>query len=202
MSNLPITAPIPTTRTAESPTSPAPAGLFEVFVEPFYLSMMRLNALRADQALLERAARAATVLSVPDVLHLLRGGAWREEVMGAWYALSRPGDAAVRAAVLDVLATQCAGDLTSAPLTTAAVVLAGRDAVGAVETFMNRVPRAELADNARGFCAAAAEFARGHGSRAMPRPTEADRDHLGGMLHIAARFVAPAANWALPGTQS
>lgn len=183
---------------ATGPASAAPAGLFEAFVEPFYLSMMRLNVLRAEPALLDRAIRAASVLSAADVHDLLHG-TWRDQVLGAWYALAHPGIADVRAAVLDALATRSSGDLTSPSLATSAVVLAGTDAVPAIAAHLERTGERDRGDIDRGICTAAAEFAYGAVRSRRWAPSPEARADFGALLDVAARFVAPAAQWTLPG---
>ena len=60
--------------------------LYSQYVVPFYLQMMRLNAVGRDVS--ESALLAAARTIAPDeVLALLRDRNWRPQVMGAWFSV-------------------------------------------------------------------------------------------------------------------
>jgi hypothetical protein len=99
------------------------------YVTPFYLHMMRVNAVQCGPALLDDIASVGADALASDVIGLLRLG-WRERVMGAWYAVG-VGGPDVTAAVLEALRTS-GGSLDAPPLATAAVVLAGPAALDTV----------------------------------------------------------------------
>ena len=102
------------------------------FVQPFYLKMMRLNAIQYGIGLTAEIATVSRSASAWDIVYLLRS-AWRERVMGAWLAL-RKDDPLVVAAVLHALGTS-QGSLDAPPLATAAVVLAGAEALPELERY-------------------------------------------------------------------
>lgn len=187
----------PTRREARLRRREVDPGLRDVFVMPFYLAMTSLHRLPVEEQLLDRVARAATVLTESDVVRLLNSTNWRDQVMGAWYALAQPLSGDVRRAVLETLATRCGGLLTSPPLAMAAVILAGRDGVPAIVSHVERTEIHGYGD--AGICAAAAEFALPGERSPLPPPSQKDRAEFGNLIHIAARFVAPAARWTLPG---
>jgi hypothetical protein len=151
---------------------------------PFYLKMMRLNALEYGADLLPEIAKKGALLDAADVIELLRDS-WRLTVMGAWFALLHD-DAAVTAAVLDALEAS-AGSLTSPPLAVTAVVLAGRNAIPALEAYA-------ASDDANGwgacgFAAAAAKYLGG--SVGCGRSdTNADTEDFDAMLALAQRLRA------------
>ena len=97
------------------------------FVLPFYLSMMRTNATAVGERLWDDLVVVGRTATVDDVLWLLRVGAWRPVVMGAWLSL-RFDRGQVGAAVSHAL-QESAGSLTAPPLAVAAVTILGEDAV-------------------------------------------------------------------------
>jgi hypothetical protein len=155
------------------------------YVTPFYLDMMRLNAVEYGPASLDDITAAGADVVASDVVRLLRL-AWRERVMGAWYAV-RVGGPDVTAAVLDALRTS-GGSLDAPPLATAAVVLAGPAAVDALEHYF----AADQAHDwgASGLIAAAAHYLREHHgiTASLPPPTPADRDAFVALVHFARRL--------------
>ena len=97
------------------------------FVLPFYLSMMRTNATAVGERLWDDLVVVGRTATVDDVLWLLRVGAWRPVVMGAWLSL-RFDRGQVGAAVSHAL-QESAGSLTAPPLAVAAVTILETDAV-------------------------------------------------------------------------
>jgi hypothetical protein len=85
-------------------------------VEPFYLSMMGLNALSSDvpYGTLHDVSQETT----DDEVAQLLGSPWRPRVMGAWLASGRA--LLLDAALLESLQTS-AGSLTAPPLATVAL---------------------------------------------------------------------------------
>jgi hypothetical protein len=102
------------------------------FVQPFYLKMMRLNAIQYGPRLAADIVAAGRAASPSDVISLLQSN-WRERVMGAWFALLHPHPS-VTDAVLQALSTS-RGSLDAPPLAAAAVMLAGARALPALETY-------------------------------------------------------------------
>ncbi len=125
------------------------------FVQPFYLKMMRLNAIQYGPRLAADIVVAGRTASPADVISLL-GSNWRERVMGAWFALLQ-ADPSVTEAVLQALSTSH-GSLDAPPLAAAAVILAGAHALPALETYY----AADLANEwgAAGIAAAAIDHLR------------------------------------------
>lgn len=147
--------------------------------------MMRVNAVQYGSALLDDIVAAGAEAPASDVVRLLRL-AWRERVMGAWYAV-RLGGPDVTAAVLDALRTS-QGSLDAPPLATAAVVLAGPAAVDGLEHYF----AADQAHDwgASGLIAAAAHYLREHHgiTTSLPPPTTADRDVFSALIDVARRL--------------
>src|SRR5262249_20764453 len=150
-------------------------------IQPFYLQMMRLNALDDGLALLPAIVKRASTLDADDVVQLLSDDEWRFVVMGAWFALLRD-EADVREAVLRGLEASL-GSLTSPPLCIAAVVLAGRDALPALVQYA-------VADQARGYgaCGFAAAAAEHLGGSVACEPSETDRNDFAALLAFAERL--------------
>ena len=140
------------------------------FVQPFYLKMMRLNAIRYGPRLAADVVAAGGTASPSDVISLLRSN-WRERVMGAWFALLQ-ADPSVTEAVLQALSTSD-GSLDAPPLAAAAVILAGARALPALETYY----ATDLANEwgAAGIAAAAV-------------------DHLRRIQHVESGVPSPAAD--------
>ncbi|MGW5366623.1 hypothetical protein [Actinopolymorpha pittospori] len=91
------------------------------FVVPFYLNLMRLNATWVGDEVWDDLVQVGRTAEHDDVVWLLRVGAWRPVVMGAWLSLRfDPGQVGT-----DVLAALSAseGSLTAPPLAAAAVTL-------------------------------------------------------------------------------
>ncbi|WP_406076756.1 DUF6000 family protein [Micromonospora sp. NBC_00858] len=159
--------------------------LIERCVVPFYLDMMGTNALRYGRPLIAALAEVSRGATPADVMALLRDG-WRPRVMGAWYSVG-VGGPEVTAAVLHALATS-QGSLDAPPLATAAVVLAGPEAIEALEQYF----AADQAEGwgASGVIAAAADHVRRHHHVAtpLPLPTDADEVTFAALLDIARRL--------------
>ena len=151
-------------------------------VQPFYLTMMGLNATSADPASLAAVRAAASGVTLEQVLRLLHDS-WRERVMGAWYSLTFPHEQ-----VGDGLAQSMrtsAGSLTAPALATAACVVLGAAAAPALRAYIADAP----ADGSPGFVSAALEHV---GGEPVVRSQEQDRDALSGMLAVARVLGEPA----------
>lgn len=109
------------------------------FVLPFYLNLMRQNASWAGGEVWDELVADGRTASVDDVLWMLRVGAWRPVVMGAWLSL-RFDRHDVGPAVLNAL-HESVGSLTAPPLTVAAVTVVGGDA--AVAALRNSKARSD-----------------------------------------------------------
>lgn len=149
-------------------------------IEPFYLKMMRTNALEHGSGLLPAIAEQGAELDAVDVIELLRDP-WRSTVMGAWFALTHD-DPRVNAAVLQALESSY-GSLTSPPLAVAAVVLSGRDALPALVQYAAADDANEW--GAGGFIAAAAEHV---GGSVACDPSDLDRQHFDALHQLAQRL--------------
>ena len=144
-------------------------------VQPFYLTMMGLNAPSADAATLAAVKAAAAGVTLEQVVRLLRD-TWRERVMGAWYSLSFPPEQ-----VGDELAQSMrtsGGSLTAPALATAATVILGASAAPALWEYEANAP----ADGSSGFVAAALEHIGAETT--VPAP-QRDRHALVEMLAVA-----------------
>ena len=150
--------------------------LDERFVAPFYLSMMRLNALQGSvpiDALRELGAELAD----DDVVTLLHAD-WRPRVMGAWFCAGRTDRLGEE--LLASVATST-GSLTTPPLV--AVAVHGLGAAAAPE--LRSCLEADLADGhgCAGLVAAALERVE---QRTYDVPlTDQDRSDLDGLLGVA-----------------
>jgi len=161
------------------------ADLVAQYVEPFYLQMMRTNAIE-DGAVLAPAIAAVGKSARPDqVVRLLRY-AWRERVMGAWMALLQDSPS-VNEAVLEALATSH-GSLDSPPLATAAVVLTGSGSLDALATYYAADRAAGW--GASGIIAAAAEYVHEQHDAPNPiaAPTAEDRETFANLLDVARQL--------------
>jgi len=154
-------------------------------VVPFYLDMMGTNAIRYGQPLTTALADASRGVTPAQVTALLRDG-WRPQVMGAWYSVTVAG-AEVTTAVLHAVATP-RGALDAPSLATAAVVLAGPEAIEALERYF-------AADQAKGWgasgiIAAAADHVRRHHhvNTSLPAPSKTDQDTFAALLDVARRL--------------
>ena len=152
-------------------------------IGPFYLEMMRTNAVENGLRLVPTIVQAARNLSSSDVIALLRI-AWREKVMGAWFALTLD-DESVTAAVLDALARSC-GSLDSPPLAASAVVLAGDAALPALDEYATRDVSAGW--GACGLVAAAVEHLGRECSACLP--DDDDRCAFAALLAVALELRA------------
>jgi Family of unknown function (DUF6000) len=147
-------------------------------VDPYYLAMMQLNGLDADESLLRTLAASGRTTSSAEVAALL-GDAWRERVMGAWFALFHD-ERDVGEALARSLET-AAGSLAAPPLAVAAVRVLGAGACDPLARYA-----AEDAAHAWGACgfAAAALTHLGSDTAACP-PTAEDRHAFAGLLAVA-----------------
>lgn len=150
-------------------------------VTPFYLQMVRVNALEMDDELLAGVAANGRTASVDEVLGLLQDS-WRPRVMGAWYALFHD-DPQIPEAVADCLRSS-SGTLTSPPLAVSAVVLLGSEALGALEFHAEQ--DSSHVWGGHGFLAAALEHLGVTASTG--RPEDRHRAEFDGLLAVARRL--------------
>ncbi len=167
------------------PVSHSP--LVERCVEPFYLRMMRLNAMEDGPALVDDIAAVGHSVTANDVVTLLRS-AWRERVMGAWLATTHDVPI-VRTALLQSLESS-AGSLSSPPLATVAVLLCGPESLDSLRRYRT----ADLANEwgAVGFIDAAIEYLGEplNPDSDAPRSRPEDRSNLASLLAVAERLRA------------
>ena len=150
-------------------------------IEPFYLEMMRTNAVENGTRLAPAIVHGASQLTSRDVTALL-DIVWRERVMGAWFALAFD-DETVTSAVLAGLALSY-GSLDAPPLAASAVVLAGESALPALVEYAGRDAAAGW--GACGIVAAAVEHLGGECSVCVP--DDDDRRVLAALLAVAQQI--------------
>lgn len=109
-------------------------------VLPFYMNLMSSNATWVGHEVWDELVDVGRSVEIDDVVWLLRVGAWRPVVMGAWLSL-RFEPEHVGAEVLKAL-RDSGGSLTTPPLATAAVILAGPDAIPALRDSRARIHEA------------------------------------------------------------
>jgi hypothetical protein len=150
----------------------------ERYVKPFYLHMMRLNALSDGSEHLAEVRSAGRSLDPEIVVGLLRSH-WRPRVMGAWYALFHD-PAVIGTELLRSLETS-SGDLTAPPLAAVSVAQMQRDALSALEKYIT----VDLAHGygAAGFAVAAIEHLGG--SSSQTESTDESRTYFARMLAVA-----------------
>jgi len=107
------------------------------FVLPFYLKLMRSNATWVGHEVWDGLVATGRTADIDDVVWLLRVGAWRPVVMGAWLSL-RFGPEEILSEVLEALQGS-GGSLTAPPLATAAVILGGPAALPALRDSQARL---------------------------------------------------------------
>ena len=125
------------------------------FVEPFYLKMMALNALRSADDLWADLVAARRTVTACEVSWMLRTGHWRPVVMGAWFSAAvaaEPGRHDLMAAM-----SPPKGSLTAAPLAAAATLVAGTATVPATSTYIEFMTAWALRDGSENVVAAAVE---------------------------------------------
>lgn len=147
-------------------------------VTPFYLKMMRLNAVENGLEIAPSILAASRGVTVDDVVALLRDP-WRATVMGAWFGALRDEEDVVDA-VLSALAGSH-GSLDAPPLAVTAVLIAGERAVPALTTYLQRDSSARW--GAAGFVAAAV---RHLGGLTGVEPSTRDVDDFHAMLRVAS----------------
>ncbi|MFE6647897.1 hypothetical protein ACFVJS_15115 [Nocardioides sp. NPDC057772] len=182
-------------------------------VAPFYLQMMGSSAIRLDKRKYRRLVRVGRKTTSAEVRTLLRGGSltvdtwfetaaqspdrvallthvtglapdhlpWRPVVMGAWLSLAC-GPEEITDDILFSLA-RCDGDLTAAPLCTAAVLIAGDAAVETLRS--NRLRADEHEAGAVMFLDAALEHL---GEVPAKPPVDGMREHFQQLVDFGVRL--------------
>jgi hypothetical protein len=149
-----------------------------LFVDPFYLQMMRCNSVESGRDLLPVITEAGREATAADVIALLHDP-WRASVMGAWFALLFD-DEQVTESVLRALSAS-SGSLDSPPLAVAATVLAASRALPSLQSYA--LSDLEHSWGACGFAAAAMQHL---GAEPTPcEPKEGDRHNFREMLTLA-----------------
>lgn len=150
------------------------------YVQPFYLTMMRLNALHREVPF-DALRDAARQLTDYDVTLLLKAE-WRPRVMGAWFASGRAGR--LETALLRSLETS-GGSLTAPPLAAVTVCELGTRAVPSLRSYLQRDLEHEW--GSASFAAAALE--RLGVVQAEVAVGDRDRSDLDHMLTVARRLA-------------
>jgi hypothetical protein len=114
-----------------------PGRIDKRFVVPFYLKMSGASAPAYLPSIERSLVRASGKVTAPEVRWLLSTGDWRRMAMGAWFALAVPADE-VRDAVVAGMAESHRDD-SSLPLAVVSAMLAGPDALGAMETYLEQI---------------------------------------------------------------
>lgn len=123
-------------------------------VAPFYLSMMGAGALTLEPGQRSELVQVSTTATVGEVRQLLGSGwQWRPLVMGTWFALALPGDA-IKEHVVTAMASS-AGGLTAPPLAAVSALLAGAEAIGAMQTYAEWIADPSRRDGSHELVAAA-----------------------------------------------
>ncbi|MFJ3405337.1 hypothetical protein [Promicromonospora sp. NPDC090134] len=102
-------------------------------VAPFYLPMMGVGATDLEPELLDELVRVSATVTLDEVRRLL-GSGWRPLVVGTWLALAMPGDE-IKDGVVTAM-TSSAGGLTAPPLAAVSALLAGVEAISAMQTYV------------------------------------------------------------------
>jgi hypothetical protein len=113
------------------------------FVVPFYLNLMRMNAIWVGGEVWDNLVAAGRTAKLDDVLWLLGNGGWRPVVVGAWLSLRFHRDE-VGEAILHAL-QESYGSLTAPPLAVAAVTIVGEDAETVLRQSRARSDEASVA---------------------------------------------------------
>ncbi|WP_028642192.1 hypothetical protein [Nocardioides sp. URHA0020] len=153
----------------------------ERLVHPFYLEMMGLNALLNAEALWDDLALEGRRATEADVKQLLAPNHWRPVVMGSWFSLKFGRDQ-VGGDLASAIGL-CRGTLTAPPLSVAAAIVIGDDAVPTLLDYIER--DLERQYGSATFVAAVVEVL---GSDAPVSPEDRDRGALGSMLAVAHRL--------------
>lgn len=104
---------------------------------PFYLKMSGASAPAYLPSVERGLVRASGKITAAEVRWLLSTGGWRRMAMGAWFALAVPAEE-VRDAVVAGMA-ESSGEDSALPLATVSAMLAGPDALGSMETYLERI---------------------------------------------------------------
>lgn len=107
------------------------------FVVPFYLKMSGASAPAYLPDVERSLMRASGKITATEVRWLLSTGDWRRMAMGAWFALAVPAEE-VRDTVVAGMAESHRDD-SALPLAAVGATLAGPDALGAMEAYIERI---------------------------------------------------------------
>ncbi|WP_157236737.1 hypothetical protein [Promicromonospora sukumoe] len=103
-------------------------------VVPFYLQMMGANVVDLEPELRDELVQVSTTVTVAEVCQLLDSAwGWRPLVMGTWFALAMPDDE-VKHELVTAMASS-AGGLTAPPLAAVSALVAGAEAIDALQTY-------------------------------------------------------------------
>jgi hypothetical protein len=183
MSLVAISTALDTEQVYRAAVKPVAEQLIARYVQPYYMKMMRFNALENGEHLAADIASIAAIAAPADIVGLLQSS-WRERVMGAWLSIATSDDG-VDAAVLEALESS-QGSLDSPPLITAAVMVSGVGAMPALTAYSQ-------ADLSNGWGAADVAGAAAHHLRnefgiesALERPPPDVAEAFDGLLAIGS----------------
>ncbi len=154
--------------------------LEERAVSPFYLKMMGLNAIDNSDALWAELVATAQALTLDEAQRLLKVGAWRPVVMGAWFSTSFSA-AEIGPDLRRAMATS-GGSLTAPPLAAACVAVLGRDALEEMSDYVGRDPGGD------GSAQIVAAGIRSLGAEPAVAVTDRDDEAFRQLLVVATRL--------------
>lgn len=121
------------------------ASLWREFGQPFYLDMMRMNAighyfddLDEDFKRFRPFEACGARIDLSTVQWMLRDGGWRPLVMGAWYSLTQSREAIAEDLLYGMEA--CRGSLSAPPVAAAIAVVIGPEGIDALNAYVGRRP--------------------------------------------------------------
>jgi hypothetical protein len=132
------------------------ADLESRFVWPFCLDMLGTNPLRLSDERRTALIAAGRTATVGDVRSLLRVGAWRNVVMGAWFSLAVAPESIMQDLVAAM--SRSAGSLTAPPLAVAASIVAGQAAAPAMAHYLSVIVGPPHRDGSEEIVAAGLEL--------------------------------------------
>ena len=149
-------------------------------VSPFYLKMMGLNAIDDSGALWDDLVATARALTLDEATRLLKVGAWRPVVMGAWFSTGF-SPAEIGPDLRRAMATS-GGSLTAPPLAAACVAVLGRAALEEMGQYVGRDPGG---DGSAQIVAAGIRFL---GAEPAVAVTDEDDEVFRQLLDVATRL--------------
>ncbi|WP_253873743.1 DUF6000 family protein [Promicromonospora umidemergens] len=162
------------------------------FVVPFYFQMSGANSTAYLPRVERSLVRASAKVTADEVQWLLSTGDWRRMAMGAWFALAVPREEGHEAVLVGMAGSN--RDDSALPLAAVSALLTGPDAIGAMETYLDRIVDVPRRDQS--FEIVAAAIAHLGGAPPVTPPTwatEAFEELLAVAQDLQQRFRAARA---------